>query len=116
MVTINSLDEVTRISELTELAMDDNPSIATTARITKDLFPIVEKVFDREFERNPSLAINGISNFIQGLLINKVILDNYCGHPECALTKIKEIKRLFVNHFDSTIEKLPEILNATTEE
>lgn len=116
MFTVNNTDEVERILELNEHAMSDNPVIACSARIAKDLFPITEIVFNREFERDPDAAIQGYSNFVQGIVINSVIGPNYCGHSECAEKMLKMIKELFVSHFDNTLKELPAILNQITKD
>lgn len=111
MYSLTSKGEVDRILELNEKSMDSHPTIACTARMTKDLFPITEIVFKRELERDSNAAIEGYSNFVQSLLINLVMVPYYCGHPECSKEMMEKIKQEFISHFDKTIEQIPAILN-----
>lgn len=112
MLTIIPQDETSQILELNELAMSNHPVIASTARISKDLIPITTKVLRRELLRCEGDAIIAFSNFIQGIVMNTFILPMTEGDVKKSQLYMEELKGLFLNHFDKTIEMIPEALNS----
>lgn len=110
------LDETSQILKLNELAMSSNPVIASTARISKDLIPITTKVLERELRRCGGDAIVAYSSFIQGIVMNTIVLPASKGDLEEAMHYLEELKRLSLDHFDRAIKELPSIFNQATEE
>lgn len=110
------LDEASQILKLNELAMSDNPIMASTARMSKDLIPIMTKVLQRELVRCNGNAVIAFSNFIQGIVVNTILLPVTNGDLKKSQLYMEELKRLFLDHFDRTIEELPNVINSAIKE